>query len=202
MNWPEFILGFVKETAWPLIVLLIVLRFGRPIGTLISQATRLKYKDLQIDFGRELSEVTKQADAVLPEIQEVKKEFVAPIESKGEAEGKAEVNGVGEAIYSFNHLATVSPQSAVLMAWLGVEKALVKLAAHHGISNNSRNPSKLSRLLRQHGKIDRETYSIIEKLRNLRNEAAHSPDMDMNTGQAIEYKELVDRLSIKLSPQY
>ena len=79
-------------------VLALILLLRKPIADLILLLTRLKYKDLELEFGRRLAEVTAEAGEELPPPHPP-----APLEAAEEQ--------------TLVELAKVSPRSAVTEAW-------------------------------------------------------------------------------------
>jgi len=64
MDWLTFIAAIVKALAWPLTVLGVFAVLRRPLLGLIPLVARLKFKDLELDFGRRLAEVRAEAESL------------------------------------------------------------------------------------------------------------------------------------------
>ena len=178
MDALTFIAEIVKALAWPAMVLALVLLLRKPIADLIPLLTRLKYKDLELEFGRRLAEVTAEAGEELPPPHPP-----APLEA---AEEQALVE-----------LAKVSPRSAVTEAWRQVEVAAVEAARRNDISlspSDATSPARVLRALERHRVIDAGKLGLIHNLRELRNQAVHSPDFAVTSAAALEYAQLARRV--------
>src|SRR5215207_8632055 len=101
MDWLSFAAALVKALAWPLTVLGIFLVLRRPLTGLVPLLARLKFKDLELDFGRRLAEASAEA-ATLP----------------GIPPAAALPAGSDEVLL---RLATDAPRAAILEAWLRLE---------------------------------------------------------------------------------
>ena len=55
MDWLQFLSSVVGSLAWPATVLALVVLLRAPVTRVLLTLTRLKYKDLELDFGRELA---------------------------------------------------------------------------------------------------------------------------------------------------
>jgi len=133
---------------------------------------RLKYKDIEIDFGRKVQELAIEATSELP----------APTEARSIVE----------------KLAFVSPRAAVLEAWLKLEAAAIEASKRHQLNLSSselRSPLTLGRALEQVGVLDKNKSNIYHRLRNLRNAAAHASDFSFDSESAMEYVDLAGRLA-------
>jgi len=202
MDWLTFIVELTKALAWPLTIVAIITLLRRPILQLIPDIRKFKFGDLEIDIGKELREVEKQAETALPELKEVTRTVSVVVEAVGKAEGKAEVIGQAGIIDTNDRarrLAELSPAAAVVDAWLELETALRKGASANDIAvNEGSNPVKLMKALMNLEKVDRQTYEIFDKLRGIRNRAVHARSMDLTASQALEYREITKRLAAKL----
>ena len=202
MDWLTFIVELTKALAWPLTIVAIITLLRRPILQLIPDIRKFKFGDLEIDIGKELREVEKQAETALPELKEVTRTVSVVVEAVGKAEGKAEVIGQAGIIDTNDRarrLAELSPAAAVVDSWLELETALRKGASANDIAvNEGSNPVKLMKALMNLEKVDRQTYEIFDKLRGIRNRAVHARSMDLTASQALEYREITKRLAAKL----
>lgn len=178
MDALTFIAEIVKALAWPAMVLTLVFLLRKPIADLIPLLTRLKYKDLELEFGRRLAEVTAEAGEELPPPHPL-----APLEAAEEQ--------------TLLELAKVSPRSAVTEAWRQVEVAAVEAARRNDISlspSDATSPARVLRALERHRVIDAGKLDLIHNLRELRNQAVHSPDFAVTSAAALEYAQLARRV--------
>jgi hypothetical protein len=105
-----FIAALVKSLACPGTLLILLWYFRAPIRKALHNLTRLKYGDLEMDFGHKLEEVKKEAEAIdiLPEPQPTEK--IAPTQ-------KNSLQLLDEAA----QLAERFPEPAIAVAWEAVE---------------------------------------------------------------------------------
>ena len=180
MDWLTFIADMTKAIVWPLAISCIIFVMRRPLANLLPQLQSLRWKDFQIDFGRRIESIEREAQTALPEVH-----LGEPQEGPGRED-------------RFAALAEVSPSAAVLDAWLDVERALRAAASRHGIPLSPATLSSLARALAERGVLDPATMSIFDSLRKLRNNVAHAPEMAITLIQAKEFRDLALRLATKL----
>ncbi|HTV56598.1 MAG TPA: hypothetical protein VMI06_17005 [Terriglobia bacterium] len=137
---------------------------------------RMKYKDFEIEFGRDMAEVRAEATEELP-----------LVEAGGDQ--SAEEQRLAD-------LAKTSPRAAIAEAWRQVE-----LAASLAVRRNEI-PLRLAevtathvmRSLERHRVIDPGKIGLMHDLRGLRNQAVHAPDFAVSTEAALEYVQLAQRM--------
>ena len=179
MDTLTFIAELVKAFAWPGLVIVLVLILRKPIRDLIPLLTRLKYKDFELEFGREIKQVREEAAIEFPEEE--------PLE--------ALLGGVDERIYK---LAQISPRAAVLESWLAVEQEAIQ-AAFDEMQQKGHTPAVILpqnaiSILRKSERIGSIISAIIRDLRSLRNQAAHAPEFALSSDSALEYALVATRL--------
>src|SRR6266702_978293 len=108
MDWLTFVSSLVHSLAWPGAVVGIVLLLRRSLNKLLPELNRLKYKDLELDFGRQVAQAKAEVEASpaprqLPEARQLQ---------------------LGPDTEYLSALAEISPRAAVLEAWLPLEVAL------------------------------------------------------------------------------
>ena len=146
------------------------------MARLIPQLRKLKYGDLEADFGRDVEQVRQAAEKTLPK----------PASDKGGQSGDPEM------------LAEVAPNAAVLAAWREVELAAKKLVAArgHDLDLDVANPFLvLEQVLDGAELVERPKVKIFHDLRQLRNRVAHAGEYEVNKQQAKEYARLARALA-------
>src|SRR5262249_55904528 len=118
VDWLTFVSHSIASAAWPVTALIIIVMLRKPLSGLIPLLQRLKYRDLELQFGREIQEVRQEVQAELP------------------AGGMQAPSSTTETIAA--RLAEVSPRSAVLEAWRQVEDALLRAAQRRQIDVRGR----------------------------------------------------------------
>jgi hypothetical protein len=179
MDVLSFAAEIIKALAWPSAAVIIAFAFRKSISQLIPLLTRLKYKDLELEFGREVREVRAEAESALPTPADVQRIGGPPISTDVAA------------------LLPVSPRAAVLESWREVEDAAVRAVVRVGAPQPqpaSVPPLKLIRILQSMRVMQPEQAAIFESLRLLRNEAAHVPDFALSESSARDYSEVAARL--------
>jgi uncharacterized protein YutE (UPF0331/DUF86 family) len=183
LDWLTFIAELIKTLAWPLTVLAILILLRKPLVGLIPLLQRIKYKDFELEFGRQVREVRAEANEELPPPQKP----------------KAMIPQAADPILE---LARVSPRAAVTEAWRQVEAAALDAAQRNNVPLQYReavSPIRVIRALEKAEVVDPAPMAIFHDLRALRNQAAHAPEFALSTEAVIEYVELARRLIEYLS---
>ncbi len=179
MDSLTFFAQVITALAWPITLVIVLLLLRRPLLDLIPLLQRLKYKDLELDFGSKVQELAAEAQ----------EEFSWALE------GQTNLDRIS--VY-YAPIAAVSPRAAVLEAWLELESAAIAASKRHGLELTSaerRSPIELGRALEQAGILDENKKRIFHRLRNLRNAAAHASEFALDADSAIEYADLATRLT-------
>ncbi len=171
MDTPTFIVELIRELAWPFTVLLIIFLLRKPLSELLPLLQHIRYQGIELDFGRQVQELTVQAAREIPQATHVSEEtrrLKAHLEK----------------------LALLSPRAVVLESWLLLEEAAVEASQKNKLKLSSRelrSPALLGYYLEQAGIIDENKQEIFNRLRNLRNAAAHASDFAFDSQAAIDY---------------
>ena len=162
MDGLQFLASIIDSLAWPATVAAIVVLLRKPLGQILLTLTRLKYKDLEIDFRQQLKELEEAAEAI-----EVKPALPSP-DVGGPKESK-------ELLDEAKRLASEFPEPAVAVAWSAVEYDLMSLAERtsKGDTMRKRPPSHMISYLHKNGIIDGSTVNVLKRMMNLRNLALH-----------------------------
>jgi len=176
MDALTFIAEVVKATAWPLTVGIMLFFLRKEIAYILRYLQKLKYKDFELEFSRQMDKIRKSEVAAKPKPNNI-------------------VDEKKNRIHSF---IDISPRIAILEAWLEVEKAAVEhttglKALYEGVQLS---PSQLARYLVRSEILDPEKAKIYNKLLALRNMAVHSTDdVVLPRHEVIEYIELAFSLA-------
>ena len=163
-NWLGFIASVVDSVAWPAVLVIILLVIRSPLLDLLKEIKRVSYGDMQIDFGRELQELEDKARnaGLNVKAQPKSSEIMAP--------------DAWRIIAEATQLADTLPGPAIVLAWTSIEYELMQAVMRLAISADSpgyKSVLKNIELLHSEGYIDAETQELLQKLRKLRNVAAH-----------------------------
>ena len=162
MTLLEFIASIISSSAWPAALVAIGLVLREPLKRVLLTLTRVRYKDMEVDFGRELEKAAEQAQRI-----DVKPVLPAPT---GKEKDSAAI--LGEAA----RLVDEFPEPAVALAWSAVERELMAAVMRLAVSPDyppHNTPVRNIQILREHGLIDHSTYDLLNRMRNLRNIAVH-----------------------------
>ena len=179
MDWLQFIASLAAALAWPLTVLGIFLVLRRPLAALLPVVARLRFKDLELDFGRRLAEARAEA-ATMP------------------AAAPTPAVATDEALL---RLADAAPRAAILEAWLRLEAAALAAARRRGTTepvSRLRAPTRLIEALEELRVIDARQAAVFHELRSLRNSAAHALGFEPSPDAARDYVRLAARLEQSL----
>jgi hypothetical protein len=189
MNILQFISALVASVAWPVTLVVLVWLLRDSIQRVLLTITSLKYKDLQVDFGRELKELEEKAKVI--DITPAKRAALPPPERKEPYQILADAE----------RLVNEFPEPAVALAWSAVETELLQAVMRLAISADyppDNSAYKNVKLLSDQGTLDANTIDVLNRLRNLRNAAVHGGSIHISTDEAREYiaitKGVVDKL--------
>jgi hypothetical protein len=177
-----FISSVAKTLVWPGVVLVLVWYLKQPVADLLPTISQFRYGGLQIDFGRELREVSDAAEKTLPRTEKAEAELLSPASS---------------ARQQFQQIAKVDPSAAVLVAWRHLEQASRRAAQRYDIRPNWQT-LKVLQALHVQERIDDRTYQIFRGMRDLRNQAAHEDAGTITEAEALVFGDLAIRLAAKL----
>jgi len=176
MDWLTFFSSIINALAWPatLIVLLILIR--KQLPQIAKSLRRLKYKDIEVEFGETAKAIANEVKAIVP---------AAQAENKIAGQEKEEVKARLEAI------AELAPRAAILESWLQVEAAAADVIRQNNLDASTPYPGplRLRDSLHKGGILNKRQIAIFEQLRTLRNEAVHVPDAEFTKTAVSNYIE-------------
>lgn len=169
MDWMQFTIELIDKLAWPLVLVFAVISLKRPLSKLIPLAKKLKFKDLELEFGQELKAVTQEAEGIFPELKDSNRNIL---------------------IMSASQL----PNSAVIEAWEAVDLAAEKLI-HSRCSNITLDKNTrykhIENILISEQLINTKQGKLFSELRQLRNKVAHAVGYEVDKVQAADRKSVV-----------
>jgi hypothetical protein len=183
-----FVANVISSLVWPTVILICFFVLRKPLAQLIPLVRGLKYKDFQIEFGKQLKELEEKADqAALPTIEPSAETRPTPSPETGYWE-------------TIERLSEVSPRAAIAEAWRRVEWALDDNFQRRGLK---RTPSYqgMLRVLHSQGGVPIAAMSLFEDLRVLRNRAVHARDFEIDSEKALEFARLAERLVAALGAE-
>lgn len=186
MDFLTFVAAIVGSLAWPLSLLISVFLMRKPLADLIPAIRRLKFKDLEVDFGKELEKIEAEMDTIENE-PKPKNELLAEVESEPLPRTRNEL---------IEKIATLSPNAAIIESWRNVERTLNIYFIRRGIEQPVSGQT-ISRHLDKDPNFPPRLVSAYQELRLLRNLAAHNQER-LTAKQAMEFSALADRLAYAL----
>ncbi|OOE57993.1 hypothetical protein [Salinivibrio kushneri] len=178
MDALTFLSEIIRSLAWPVTVVVLVFVLRRPIVELIPLLRRLKYKELELEFSQQVSELKAEAEAISEAEageHEEKEERASPSSSR------------------ILNLVSFSSRAAIMEAWLEVESAAIAVASsfwNQPPSDTLKNYPKLGEYLLQCKVINEKQLDIFNKLRRLRNKAVHAEELELSEKDARAYVQL------------
>ncbi|MBC8649294.1 hypothetical protein GYM54_03060 [Pseudomonas sp. MTM4] len=169
----------IKSLAWPAVAIFLVLMLKKPITELIPLLRKLKYKELEIEFSEAVAELKAEAGTSILDVGN-------PTTSQAQPQNR------------LLQLVNFSTRAAIMEAWLEVETAATAVASsfwNQPPSDTFRNYPKLGDYLLQCKVIDTKQLETFNKLKQLRNKAAHAEELNLSESDAISYVELASALA-------
>ena len=184
MDWLTFFSKIIDSTTWPLVVIVTVLILRKPLSSLIPLLRKLKYKDFEAEFSKEVSELRHIVKKEIPSPPPVPT-FKSPRAVAGELQ----------------KLAGLSPRSVVLEAWRDVESTAIETAQRKELDiarTPHPSPVTIGRTLAEAGVIDENQFEAFNMLRSMRNKAAHVDDFALDKDDALEYADMANKIALFL----
>ena len=171
------IIRLIDILAWPSTALFLIWLARKQIRLLVPLIERIKYKGVEIEFSKRVAQIAEDVGE-------------SPLLESGESEETAR-------IYA---LADISPASAVLEAWKGLERAAqerVRQLVPEG--ETYRDPlGRPVDYLNFKGVLVPSAASAARDLRILRNDAAHAGADDVSREDAIQYAAVANRIRTQI----
>jgi len=174
MDWLTFLSKTIDSLAWPVLVGYLFYLFRSDLPKIITTVRKLKYKDLEMEFGESVRELEQETKEAIPEPPET-------LSIAGQPQDHLRDN-----LYS---IAEFAPRAAILEAWLQVEAAAVDAIKKQGISSfkSMPGPMRLRDYLIKGGLLNKNQINIFEKLRSLRNQAVHVAEVEFTEEVVKDY---------------
>ncbi|WP_225562860.1 hypothetical protein [Rhodanobacter sp. DHG33] len=203
-----FVVGVLRAIAWPATLLLLVFALRRQIRDLIPLLRKLKVKEFELEFAHEIAQINvgaragtvAEASGAIPSTETsttpLKSSFDGDVIKVDEIGLSADASDREKVV---RRLAQISPRAAILEAWVEVEAAASTAAASFWLPGNHpevfRTMNRLGEYLLQCKVIDAGQLVAFNKLRELRNKAAHAEELNLGVGDADKYVDLAFALA-------
>ncbi|WP_447215411.1 DUF4145 domain-containing protein [Citrobacter pasteurii] len=176
------IVDLVSVLVWPGVTVWFIKKYGDDVKSLILRLSRIKMGGAEAEFAENLDVAEALAvDTPVVNIQDAVHD---------------EDTEFSRRLSALQRIADVSPRAAIMESWLLIEEAAGKAGFVQGATIPRINiPLFLDWLAREH-RIDKNTAKLVEKMRHLRNSAAHLRDFELTRDEAERYLKLATRLSL------
>lgn len=176
MDWLTFISKVVEALAWPGAFLAVLLVIRKELPAIVRSLRKLKFKDVELEFGEAAKAVA--ADA---------KEVVPPSKPDVRVSGQSKE----EMSFRLTAIAELSPRAAILESWLQVEAGAVDVIRKRTTSNLSSmpGPMRIRDSLIRMAILNAKQAAVFENLRDLRNKAVHIPEAEFTKESVGSYIE-------------
>lgn len=175
MDILTFIAEIIKAIIWPVTIIGILVVMRKPILNLFPAIEKLKYGDWEVDFTQQVHQLAKEAKESLDS-------RFSEFDDATQDDHKKLLD-----------IAQVSPRAALLEAWMILETTAFQVMKHKDPKLTTtilKTPLQFGITLERLGIINCSQKEIFDKLRNLRNAAAHAMNFAFDTRAAIEYAEM------------
>lgn len=175
MDSLTFIDNLISHLIWPITVITLFLLLRKELPNIIKSIKKLKYKDVELEFGDAIKAVAKDAKDSVP----ISKSLQIAGESKESIETRLKA------------IAKLAPRAAILEAWIQVESAAADVVNKKNLSNmvHYHGPARLLAALQKGNILNGKQNFIFEQLRILRNEAIHIHDAEFTEAAVDNYIE-------------
>ncbi|MBN2342822.1 MAG: hypothetical protein JXX29_19845 [Deltaproteobacteria bacterium] len=168
MQTTEFILAIIDKLLWPVTVVTALLVLRKPLDVLIPKATKVKIKDVELEFGKALDAVEENAAKAFPELKGNRRSVILST-------------------------AASMPSTAVLDAWKAVDAVAESLLVQEVPALNlqvSERYKLMEETLLERGLLDVKKGKLFSELRQLRNKVAHATRFQVGQTEAARYVDL------------
>lgn len=177
MSILEWTSKLVDSLAWPITTIVIVVLLKKPISNALLTISKLKFKDLEVDFTKEKEAVKEAAQKLQEKESRLPKSYKEPA-------------FLSEA----RQIAGLSPDSAIMLTWKNLTAELSAAAHRNGMQQKSRSPvtdQKVIYTLKGAHVLNENIANLVAAMRELRNKTAHSHSetAGLTEQDAMEYIE-------------
>ncbi|MEQ7767415.1 hypothetical protein [Xanthomonas hortorum] len=190
MDTLTFAAEVIKAVAWPASLLVLAFLLRKPLKELIPLLSRLRYKEVEIEFSREIAVLKAKSLSEQP----------SGLPNAGVA-SPGLPKGLESKRLELLRMVPFSTRVAVMEAWLEVEVAANEVASSfwsRAPSDIFRSDPTLGEYLFKCRVINRDDLETFKRLRHLRNSAAHAQEIHLSEGDAMSYVEVAMSLAAKI----
>jgi len=185
-----FIAEVIRALAWPASLFTLVVLLRKPLRELIPLLRKLKYKEIELEFSKEIAVLKAKAisdqQAALPNVAVASPELPERLRNKR---------------LELLRMVPFSTRVAIMEAWIEVEAAANEVASSFWSqppSDTFKNDPTLGEYLFKCKVITRDELETFRRLRHLRNSAAHAQELHLSESDAVSYVEVAMNLAAKI----
>lgn len=186
MDILAFVASVIGSLAWPVTVLIALFLLRKQLIELIPGIRRLKYKDFEVDFGKELQKIEEKVRTIEAP-PPTKMQLPADVQPEPLPKTQDELR---------ERLAALSPNAAILESWRNVERTLDFYFKSRSIER-PQSGQAVAGHLDYDPNFPPQLVSAYQELRLLRNRAAHDRE-DLTADHAKKFSALADKLTYAL----
>jgi len=183
-TFPTWLAQLAASVTWPIVTLLIVFSAFYNKEKFAEIIKTIKFGDLEVV----LRENVKEASEIAAEIENTSPTLI----TKKEIIPEDERNVILQ-------LAEIDPASAIVKCWKKLESKIQEVRQFHGLVRFT-NPIRFMQLLYRRERITHQEYELYNRLRTVRNQAAHMyhTDSGISDVEVQEYLNSVETLVQRL----
>lgn len=184
MDCLTFIVEMTRSLAWPIVVLILGFAFRQKLNLILAGVRKIKVGSVEA----EIEERTRQVEQAAVEIDDAEPDESPLGVSYSDAEDR------------LRETARSTPRGAILEAWLLVESAAIDLLRTKRVHEfkSHPGPAQIRNQLIKGNLLSAAQRVVLERLRELRNDAVHVPDASIGLQDAYRYIESARKLAYSL----
>jgi hypothetical protein len=174
-GWQEYSAALAHELAWPVVAVVAVALFRKPLVNLLGNIESARWGDKEVKFN--LKDLEAQAKKVVPRGGAFRD--VGPTESK-----------------DLLKLAKEHPRAGILEGWVRFERSLKDAVRRLGGTLDQRRPIHSAiDVLRERSDLPEDFFDLVEELRRIRNQVVHGDERPGMLEDASAYVRTAARLA-------
>ena len=168
----EDIIKLVEALAWPLTTIILGLSFRKEFRQILARFSKLKYKDFEANFDKELSKIENRTEKLLNKPDEIISSFH---------------NDYYLTHNRLSGISAISPRAAISEAWRELEVVTTDFIKSLGYDHMNVQMSKIFRNILIENNYPISIYEDYKDLRILRNKAVHTSEFELSSFDADRY---------------
>ena len=185
MDWKTFIVEIVSAIVWPALILLLVFNLKDNVFSILPRLKKLKLKDAEVELFEE-------------KLNKLEVESTETNLSLTDSENDSDLDEQYEFLFQ---LSEVSPRAAVLESYRTLESASVKSLKNNYPHLKSKKGFSAHNMLQDSGVLDSTQYKRYMELKELRNQAAHMDDFELQNMPVNAYIDTALALAKKIEAE-